>query len=103
MSLDPSRPDLRNALLQWCFPARVEDLNAAEAYFTSQQLATLGMPNMGGSSNRGEPLPLYLGEYSKARKALSDAWDALLLDFRKRIERGQLHLRGVQTRPQRHL
>lgn len=102
MSLDPNRPDLRNALLQRCFEERIEDVNQAEAYFTSQDLAALGFPNMGGTSNRGSPAPLS-SDYQSTLNALKHAWEGLLLDFRKRIEQGQLHLLGVQTRPQLQL
>src|SRR4051794_39574079 len=103
MSLDPDRPGLRNALLTWCFEERVEDLMELEVYFRSQDLAALGFPNMGGASNRREPVPIQPGTYDGVRRALEEAWKGLLLDFQKRIERGELHLRGVQTEPERHL
>lgn len=101
MTQDPSRLSLRNALLRWCFGERVEDVRAVEGYFRSQDLAKLGWPNLGGASNRGEPNAVEDGD--EARAELSSAWRGLLLDFQQRVERGQIHLRGVQTKPERRL
>ena len=90
---------IRNALLELCFPERVEDVRFCEQYFTSQQLAGFGYPNLGGTSNRGEPMPAppqYLG---RLRNELTEAWKELLLDFIKRLERREFRLTGVQTTP----
>ncbi len=103
MCQDPSRLSLRNALLAWCFEERVEDLQAYEVYFTSQELATFGYPNLGGASNRGDPVPMGTYSYESLREALDNAWKGILLDFRERVQRGQIHLRGVQTEPKRQL
>lgn len=103
MSQDPPRITLRNALLEWCREARVEDVQEFEVYFLSQELATFGWPNLGSADNRGEPAPLTHISWDDARYHLDNAWKALLLDFREKVERGQVHLRGVQMKPERHL
>lgn len=103
MSQDPNCLSLRNALLAWCFKDRVEDVQAYEVYFRSQELATFGYPNLGGASNRGDPMPMGTLAYESLREALDNAWKGILLDFRERVQRGQIHLRGVQTEPERQL
>ncbi len=100
---DSDNLSLRNALLAWCFEERVEDVQAAEIYFTSQELAVLGWPNLGGASNRGEPELMEPGSREAWTAALERAWAGLLLDFRRRVERGQVHLYGVRTKPDRQL
>lgn len=100
---DSDNFSLRSALLTWCFEERVEDVQVVEVYFTSQELAVLGWPNLGGASNRGEPEPMESGSREAAIAALERAWTGLLLDFRRRVERGQVHLYGVQTKPDRQL
>lgn len=103
MNQDPNQLSLRNALIAWCFEERAEDVQAYEVYFTSQELATFGYPNLGRASNRGDPMPLGNHSYESLREALDNAWKGILLDFRERVQRGQIHLRGVQTEPERQL
>ncbi|MBR0648735.1 hypothetical protein GXW78_03620 [Roseomonas terrae] len=92
---------LREALLQWCFPERVEDVQEFEVYFLSQELATFGWPNLGGASNRGQPVPLEHISREEAQTHLDNAWRALLLNFRQLLERRRIYLWGVQSRPTR--
>ena len=89
---------IRNAVLQFCFGERVEDVQVCERYFTSQQLAEFGYPNLAGASNRGEP------KDPGARRldfqvGLISAWKGLLLDLRERLVRGEIAVTGVRTHP----
>lgn len=76
---------------------------ALEIYFRSQELAANGYPNLGGASNRGEPAQLPDISREDAWHHLDNAWRNLLLDFRERIARGRLIVRGVEARPKRRV
>ncbi|WP_431266966.1 hypothetical protein [Dankookia sp. P2] len=103
MSQDPVRCDMRAALLTWCFEERIEDIYNIEIYFMSQELATFGYPNLGGASNRSAPAPMAEHSLESLRTSLDHAWQGILLDFRKRLQRQEMHLVGVQTAPERQL
>jgi hypothetical protein len=69
----------------------------------SQKLATFGYPNLGGASNRSAPAPMGEHSFKSLRTNLDHTWQGILLDFRERVQRNELHLLGVQTAPERHL
>lgn len=89
---------IREALLQFCFEDRIEDVMKYEEHFTSQQLAEFGYPNLGGTSNRGEPKHPDVKQ-TEFRRRLDAGWVGLLLDFRQRLERGKIVVSGVRTHP----
>lgn len=94
---------IRNALIAWCFAERVDDMQQLETHFLSQDLVVFGWPNLGGASNRGIPVPPTPSSLEEIRYHLDNAWQNLLLDFRQRVTRGELVVRGVQAKPIRGL
>lgn len=99
MARDIRQFTVREAVLQFCFEHRVEDVTDVEHYFRSQDIVEFGYPPLGAASNRGEPTPCRPDELGMHRKTLDAAWRNVLLDLKTRIQRGDLVLSAVQISP----
>ena len=99
MARDIRQFTVREAVLNFCFEHRVEDVNNAEHYFRSQEIVEFGYPPLGAASSRGDPTPCSPHELGTHRNALDAAWRNILLDLKVRIERGDLLLSAVQISP----
>lgn len=97
----PLHLSLTQAILTWCDPSLVAAVQREEVQLTEHQHAGLGLPLLGqvadlavsdGSSWMAEGL---------SHTTLRGAWDRLIRDFRRKIERRELFLEGVRLAPQR--
>jgi hypothetical protein len=101
---DPNPITLRVALLRWSDPVLIEAVRQAEAPFASDSLMAHGRFDLGGGASRTSPDDDEdddEDDAEHARRRLSAAWERLRQDFRDRIQRGEIHLQGVQTAPER--
>jgi hypothetical protein len=91
---------LRAALVRWSDPILVEAVRQAEAPFASDRLMVHGRFDLGGGAS-----DMSAGESEDDteddRRKLDAAWERLHQGFRDKIERGEIHLQGVQTAPER--
>ena len=92
---------LREALIEWCDKKRLGNVIRAERYFSESDLCSNGRVHIAGARNLFRTEYMLGDERQLAYEELDDAWNFLVLDFRKRIEKGEIHLSGVQTRPDR--
>ena len=97
----PRSMPLWDALVSWCHPVLLCDIRRNERYFGRDELRSFGHPTLGpaedGTSMLGH------SAFQRVRERLSRFWDDLAVDFKKRVELGQVHLRGVQTHPVREI
>lgn len=92
---------LSDGIVALCDPELVKAVQRAEAPFAPQLLAWEERPHLGGGKARYEPGRYVSSDHMRREHALLRVtWDALFDDFRRRIEDGQIHLSGVQTRPE---
>jgi hypothetical protein len=97
---DPNPIPLRAALLRWSDPVLIEAVRQAEAPFASDRLMAHGCFDLGGGASRTSSDDDEDDDEHVWRK-LNAAWERLRQDFRDRIQRGEIHLQGVQTAPER--
>ncbi|MGE4045233.1 MAG: hypothetical protein AB7F35_10290, partial [Acetobacteraceae bacterium] len=90
---------MQDAVVRWCDQRLVNDVKTIEDRLTAIDLLKLGYPNLSGADPL-EPKNSYLGDNDDPKQILSEFWDLLIQDFRARVQRRELHLRGVQVAPQ---
>ena len=98
---EPRSMPLWDALVSWCDPVLLCDIRRNERYFSRDELRRFGNPTLGAAEDGTSMLGH--SAFQRIRERLSHLWDDLALDFKKRIELGQVHLQGVQTHPVREI
>jgi hypothetical protein len=105
---DPQELPLREALIQWCDPLLVQRIRLVEEIVPVADTQTSGRPRL--SDSAGNPKAWRLEKYAgvllhdgeiRPRGVFFETWKRLEADFRRRVERGEIHLAGVSTWPMR--
>ncbi|MFT8247270.1 hypothetical protein [Roseomonas sp. BN140053] len=93
----PDTLPLWDALVGWCSPQLLFEIRRHECYFSRDQLRAADHPTLGAAGDgRAQLGPT---EYQRMRTALGSFWWDLRRDLKRRIERGEVYVQGVQTRP----
>ncbi|HEY8610798.1 MAG TPA: hypothetical protein VIL69_05830, partial [Roseomonas sp.] len=93
---------MREALERWCDPALVERVKAIERTYTEYELDQTHRVQLTPRTERRQPRS---GDWKIDRDDSSwlAAWRDLERDLRRRIELGEIHLFGVQMKPERRM
>ena len=97
-SLDELPLRIREAVLRFCSGSKIEEVKKYEAYFTSAELEKFGYPDLSGTQRPDEPKH-FDSRQMENRRRLNEAWDRVFLDFRARLERGEMVITGVKMHP----
>jgi hypothetical protein len=91
----PERLSLLEAIQRWCDQGLVDAVKAAERQFSDLDIATLERPRLMTAAERdaASVRPPQVDELRRVK--LDNAWDALIRDFKAKLERRQIYLRGV--------
>lgn len=102
MPPDPERLSLREALERWCDPSLVEAVRAQERRKTAYEMDQVSHRiQLTPKTERERPSDTRWMVGPPDYTRLIIAWRELESDLRQMISFGAIHLRGVQTRPQR--
>jgi hypothetical protein len=94
----PRSLPLWNALVRWCSPVILCDIRRNERCFRADELRDFGHPTLGAAGDGRETLSR--DAYPRVRERLEHLWEDLTRDLKRRIERGEVYLLGVQMRPE---
>jgi hypothetical protein len=89
---------LWDALVRWCSPVILCDIRRNERCFSAVDLREFEHPTLGAAGDGMEKLSRHA--YPHVRERLEFLWEDLTRDFKRRIERGEVYLQGVQMRPE---
>ncbi|BDG74055.1 hypothetical protein [Roseomonas fluvialis] len=85
---------LLEAMTQWCEPRLVNRVREEERKFIAIELHRYFMPKLTHETEWSQPTSRsWMAETNYV--FLTAAWNELTIDFRRRIERGEMYLRGV--------
>ena len=93
----PDQLVLSVALVRWCNREVIVDLWNVEREFSARELASWPGARLGPVSALRDPSQLRSIRYHLDFTMLRAAWETLIIDFQSRIERGELHLEGVEV------
>ena len=99
MSASKDVLDLVDALQRWCDPSLVQRIKDEECRCSQHQLDQSGLIQLTSREVRRKPTNTSWMAGHNLRSLLA-AWEDLERDLRQRIERGRIHLRGVQLAPE---
>ncbi len=92
---------LFDALRQWCEPSLVQRVMDEECSHTEYEMDRAHRPQLTSRAVRRQPTRTSWMANGSDFNSHNAAWRDLEQDLRQRIERGQIHLRGVQLAPER--
>lgn len=89
---------LWDALVTWCDPKILCDIRRNESCFSRDEMRSFDHPMLGAAGDGRDKLDR--SAYPRVRERLDHLWADLTWDLKRRIERGEVHLQGVQMRPE---
>ncbi|MFH5927331.1 hypothetical protein [Roseomonas xinghualingensis] len=89
---------LWDALVTWCEPKILCDIRRHEGWFRPEEIRGFEHPTLGAAGDGRQVLRR--DAYPRVREKLEHLWEELTRDLQRRIERGEIFLRGVQTHPE---
>lgn len=100
---EPRLLPLAEAVSLWCDPWIVVQIRQQERFFPTHRIHGRGYPEISLPAGAKVSTSSYLLEDRgvELRRSLDGYWRDLARDLKSRIERGEVHLTGVQTRPER--
>jgi hypothetical protein len=89
---------LEDAVVAWCEPGLIAAVRAAERPFAPEVLMLGERPHLGGGRAEHRPGQRVYSDHLRTEShVLSQAWERLILDFRRLVERESLFLCGVPS------